>query len=78
MRCCTITIGQCPNEALYIVVYGCLDQHVRERPLCPEHAGEWLTKFDLRKWRCQNPCREKIAEMLICDADKLTTEWLNI
>ena len=69
--------GQCPLEAEYVIVYGCINQHVLERPLCAMHSESWLQTFDQRKWACSD-CTEKIIEIRICLTSEVTVEWLNI
>jgi hypothetical protein len=76
---CTSTVspgGQCRLEAHYVILYGCIEGHIKERPLCDLHSEEWLKIFDARKWACT--CHEKIIEIRMCLAEEVTVEWLNI
>jgi hypothetical protein len=34
--------GGCDSRALEVIVFGCLNQHIKDLPLCHRHAGDWV------------------------------------
>jgi ribosomal protein L37AE/L43A len=77
---CTMPVtpgGQCSQDSRYVIIYGCLKLHIRERPMCPVHTDEWSERFSLRKWSC-NYCDEKIEDVILLLAQYVVTEEFNI
>jgi hypothetical protein len=70
---------QCEDDAYYVLIYSCFQEHIRERPMCPMHTGEWIAKFDKRKWSCTDcDTKQYIEAVHLCLADEVTEECLNI
>lgn len=38
MKCARI---KCVEDSCYLIVYGCLNYHIRELILCSQHGEEW-------------------------------------
>ena len=64
---------------MYVIIYGCFQQHIRERPMCAEHADQWLKRFGAHKWSCTDcDTKQYIEEIHLVLASEVKVEWLNI
>jgi hypothetical protein len=43
---------RCHEAAEYILVYGCLNQHIAERLYCDPHCAEWASLFEAKQIPC--------------------------
>lgn len=81
MRCAVPnTPGQtCQEDADYVIIYSCLQEHIREIPMCNTHTQYWVNRFDDKKWSCTYcPGKTKIEEIFLCLAEEVKEEWLNL
>jgi len=67
MNC--VKIG-CQENAYYLIVYGCLNAHIRELLLCFHHGEEWALQQSNLEVGCTQ-CREPIDSYEFRWTDKL-------
>jgi hypothetical protein len=73
MRCQWSEYGVgCHEIAEYLLVYGCLDQHIAERLYCYTHCSEWASLFEAKQIPCfQLGCTLKGVQWDYLDVDKI-------
>jgi hypothetical protein len=59
----------CPSPSTEIIVYGCLNQHIGEAPLCNFHAGIWIKSQSQQKIRCAT-CKQPIDYWNACETHR--------
>lgn len=58
----------CTYWADHIMLYGCLQMHLGEIPLCNPHVREWKFGFLNGNFRCpERGCKGKLADFLSCE-----------
>lgn len=62
----------CYQPADEYILYGCLNMHITEIPLCAEHAVKWLTVQQRYKHSCPN------CELFIEDWTSIQVTIINI
>jgi hypothetical protein len=62
--------NDCATPATTVIFWGCLQQHIREFPVCPKHYHMWITWHNNGQIRCAN-CMENSAEYMISGIDLL-------
>jgi hypothetical protein len=74
MRCSWAGGGAygCSTTARYYVVYGCVEQHIRERALCPPHYNMWKDLMGTKAIVCQIGCDYRMIEYLMCRTNMIT------
>lgn len=54
---------RCKEEVTHVVIYGCLDMHIRERGYCPEHLYAWESMVYDSKGYCAFPPCPRLIEL---------------
>jgi hypothetical protein len=68
---CRFHSRSCDNlNANYLILIGCLNQHITEVPLCTHHTDIWLQTRNNNPWVC-GTCGNPIAEYRIIPATKI-------
>jgi hypothetical protein len=67
MKCARL---QCADDAYYLIVYGCLDQHIRELVLCFQHGEKWAMEQHQKMVACTQ-CNQSVDSYEFCWTDKL-------
>lgn len=42
----------CTASAAYVIIWGCLDQHIMEFVACPKHMHEWIRSHQTNQIIC--------------------------
>lgn len=71
MRC---TQSPCGSQALYILVYGCADEHITDTRYCRSHLIGWFVGTH-KCWWCEKPIQEWLTEPVTPARDRLPRSW---
>jgi hypothetical protein len=74
-----IMLARCEQEATLILITGCDNQHIDDRPICRDHYVSWEGYTINKQTRCGThlPCRELIQDWEILDIKQAGSLWIH-
>jgi hypothetical protein len=69
----------CPNPAEYIMITGCLNQHLEEAPLCQKHLDYWIKCATGKEYSLLicDQCTRSVVDHAYIPISQATKEWLD-
>lgn len=72
-----ISINHCRNPATYVIIWGCLEDHINEFVVCGHHQLEWIRAHNASQINCAT-CYHPSADYLTIELDQINPTKLHI